>query len=114
MAEYVNIKYKGTVNKNVPTKETFEAALPASASITLTTAGWVDNAQTVTVNGILADETQQIIVVVPTDGSKTMYYECNVDCVSQAENKLTFNCKTVPTAELSVYINTIPIAKTNN
>lgn len=114
MAEYVNIKYKGTVDKNVPTKETFEAALPTTAIVNLTTAGWVDNAQTVTVNGVLVDETQQIIVVVPTDDSKTMYYNCNVDCVSQAENQLTFNCKTVPTTELSVYINTIPIVKTNN
>ena len=109
MAEYLNIKYKSNVDKNVPTKETFEAALPTTATVTLTTAGWVDNAQTVTVNNILADESQQIIIVVPNNDSKNTYYSCGVDCVAQTENQLTFNCKTVPESDLSVYVNTIPI-----
>lgn len=109
MAEYLNIKYKSNVDKNVPTKETFEAALPINEMINLSNASWVKNLQTVTVNGILADESQQIIIVVPNNDSKNTYYSCGVDCVAQAENQLTFNCKTVPESDLSVYVNTIPI-----
>lgn len=75
-----------------------------SAAITLTAGGWQNNAQTVTVSGILADETKQLIQPVPSAASREAYLEANVMATAQAANSLTFTCDTVPTGNLTVYI----------
>ncbi len=75
-----------------------------SAAVTLTAGGWQNNAQTVTVSGILADETKQLIQPVPSAGSREAYLEANVMATAQAANSLTFTCDTVPSGNLTVYI----------
>ena len=72
--------------------------------ITLTTAGWADNQQTVTLTGVSADEDSQFILPTPATASRTMYNDCDIQCITQAANSLTFSCATVPTDALSVYI----------
>lgn len=75
-------------------------------SVTLTTSGWDSTAktQTVTVNGVSATETAQLITPVPALASQAAYYDAGIKCTGQAANSLTFTADTVPTADLTVYV----------
>lgn len=73
-------------------------------SVTLAAASWANKAQTVTVQGVLADETAQLIQPVPAAASMAAYYDAGVLATGQAANSLTFSCDTVPTADLTVYV----------
>lgn len=98
-----------TINKivnpsNLTTKEYVDSKSPKSKLVTLTTAGWSSNSQTVTVNGVLADEASQLIQPVPAIASMQAYMDAGILCTNQAANSLTFTCSTVPTTNISVYI----------
>lgn len=77
---------------------------PAVQTVTLTTSGWSSNTQTVTVSGVVASETAQLITPIPADASRSAYYEAGIMCTGQAANSLTFTCQTVPTSNLTVYV----------
>ena len=83
-------------------------AAPASkyVTITLSASGWDSTAktQTVTVTGVSATETAQLITPVPALASQTSYYDAGIKCTGQAANSLTFTADTVPTADLTVYV----------
>ena len=85
---------KGYVDSKAPTYNSF----------TLTTSGWSSNAQTVTVPGVSASETAQLITPMPKITSQSAYYEAGIMCTGQAANSLTFTCQTVPTSNLIVYV----------
>lgn len=78
--------------------------LPKQVSVILTAAGWSDNSQTVTVSGVLADETKQLIQPIPAIASQSDYYEAGILCTGQAADQLTFTCKELPTKDLTVYV----------
>ena len=80
------------------------APTPVYRTITLTASAWSNNAQTVTVNGVLADETKQLIQPMPAMASQSAYYGAEVLCSEQAANSLTFTCQNVPTEDLTVYV----------
>lgn len=80
------------------------ASPPTSTTVTLTAAGWSNNAQTVTVSGVSATETAQLIQPMPAMASQSAYYEAGVLCSGQAANSLTFTCQNVPTEDLTVYV----------
>lgn len=82
------------------------APMPKAHKVTLTVAGWdaFAKTQTVTVNGVLADESAQLIQPMPAMASQSSYYGAGVLCSGQAANSLTFTCQTVPTADLTVYV----------
>ena len=79
---------------------------PHATLVTLTTAGWNSTAktQTVTVSGILADESKQLIIPMPAAAFMTAYNDAGIQCTGQAANSLTFTAETVPTAAISVYV----------
>ena len=79
---------------------------PHATLITLTVAGWdsTTKTQTVTVSGILADESKQLIIPMPAVASMTAYNDAGIQCTGQAANSLTFTATTVPTAAISVYV----------
>lgn len=86
---------------------TASMAKPSAKKITLTTAGWNSSTkqQSVTVDGVVADTTQQEISPIPVDTSyDSAWKSCGIECVAQAANSLTFQCATVPTADIEVYI----------
>lgn len=80
------------------------AAKPALRTATLTPSGWSSNTQTVTVSGVSATETAQLITPTPAIASQSAYYEAGIMCTGQAANSLTFTCQTVPTSNLTVYV----------
>lgn len=85
-------------------KQYVDALKPLARTITLTTSGWSSNTQTVTVSGVSASETAQLITPTPAIASQSAYYEAGIMCTGQAANRLTFTCQTVPTSNLTVYV----------
>ena len=80
------------------------AAKALYTSVTLSQSGWSSLSQTVTVQGILADETQQQITPIPSLASQQEYYTAEVMVTAQAENSLTFTCAQTPASDLTVYV----------
>ena len=77
---------------------------PKAYPITLVASAWSSNSQTITVPGVLADETKQLIQPVPAIASQAAYLAAGVLCTGQAADSLTFTCQTVPTGNLTVYV----------
>lgn len=91
-------------------KSYVDSKSPTSVAITLTTSGWSSNTQTVTVSGVSATETAQLITPTPAIVSQSAYYEAGIMCTGQAANSLTFTCQTVPTSNLTVYVVIQPLS----
>lgn len=87
-----------------------DSKAPTSVTVTLTTSGWSSNTQTVTVSGVVASETAQLITPTPAIASQSAYYEAGIMCTGQAANSLTFTCQTVPTSNLTVYVVIQPLS----
>lgn len=85
------------VNEKIP-------SAPKSVSITLPASGWSSNTQTVTVQGVSATETGQLIQPVPAVASQAAYYAAGILCTNQAANSLTFTCQEAPSSDLTVYV----------
>lgn len=77
---------------------------PKAYPITLVASAWSSNSQTITVPGVLSDETKQLIQPVPAIASQAAYLAAGVLCTGQAADSLTFTCQTVPTGNLTVYV----------
>lgn len=87
---------------------------PAMPVITLTAAGWGDhNTQTVTVPGVLSDESAQLIFPTPAAASQVDFYKANIQCIAQAENALTFNANKTPAVDLTVYVGILEVQSGN-
>lgn len=78
-------------------------AIPKVLTLTLSTSGWSANSQTVTATGVLADETKQMIYIVPAAAYQSDYVSSGISCTAQGTNTLTFTCKKVPSKNLTVY-----------
>lgn len=91
-------------SRDAANKAYVDSKAPTSVAITLTTSGWSSNTQTVTVSGVSATETAQLITPTPAIASQSAYYEAGIMCTGQAANSLTFTCQTVPTSNLTVYV----------
>ena len=73
----------------------------ATASATLTAAGWGSKKQTVNVAGVT---TNNAILVTPAPSSFVAYGEAVVYCSAQGDGTLTFTCDEVPTVDLTVNV----------
>lgn len=74
-----------------------------TAPIVLNASLWNEsNRQTIPVDGSLADEEQQLVIVKPKRASRTLFNSCGIECVDQTDGALVFECKTVPEADISV------------
>lgn len=82
------------------------APMPKAHKVTLTVAGWDASAKTqkVTVSGVLADETKQLIMPMPAMASQNAYAAAGIACTLQEANALTFTAQTVPTEDIAVYV----------
>ena len=87
-----------------------KAAKPTRVTVSLSVTGWTQNSTTglytkaVTVSGVSATETAQMIHVTPANASRTAYMDAGVYASAQAANSLTFSASSVPTAALTVYV----------
>ena len=106
----VEVDFEPTTAKGVANKSYVDSKSPTSVAITLTTSGWSSNTQTVTVSGVSATETAQLITPTPAIASQSAYYEAGIMCTNQGTNSLTFTCQTVPTSNLTVYVVIQPLS----
>lgn len=72
--------------------------------IYLASTEWSNNLQTVRVEGVSANEIDQVIVVMPSTANQQVYYDSGVRAISQAQNKLTFQANNIPTIDLEIYV----------
>lgn len=87
------------------TEADVEGAKPMLRTATLTTSGWSSNSQTVTVNGVVANSSAQLIYVSPANkDSATAWGAAGVFCSAQGANSLTFVCDSTPSANITVNI----------
>ena len=70
-------------------------------TVTLSSSGWSNNQQAVTVNGVT---TNNDVIVAPDPASIATYGECGVYCSAQSSNKLTFKCISKPASNLTVNV----------
>ena len=80
---------------------------PKATLVTLTAAGWDTSTkkQTVTVSGVLADTSKQVIwVTQTTEAAIDAYLKAGIVPVAQAANAVTLRADTVPTADITVNI----------
>lgn len=75
-----------------------------TATVTLSTSGWSENAQTASVADVTADS---IVVVAPAPASRKAFIEADVYCSAQGNGTLTFSCEDVPSAVLTVNVQII-------
>lgn len=124
---YVQTDGGATGNNKVVVQGDLDEIKTTSVTVTLTADGWVDatavpppdsggttvtqiKQQTVTVSGVSASETAQLITPTPAIASQSAYYEAGIMCTGQAANSLTFTCQTVPTSNLTVYVVIQPLS----
>lgn len=83
------------------------AAKQTVVPITLTAAGWDDSTkrQVATVAGVLADASLQVIqMAFSSEAAILAYGAAGILAVAQGANSLTFQCSTVPEADIAVNI----------
>lgn len=84
--------------------------LGSATTITLLASGWSEThggyTQLVTVNGIVADTTQQLVNVNPYNDREQLAAICdaNIICVSQDTNTLTFSAESIPSIDVQFIV----------
>lgn len=81
------------------------ASIPVVKYITLLPLNWANNQQRMIIPGIIADESEQFIQVVPAIASQDAFIQYQIRCINQEENALVFSCATVPTENIHCYVN---------
>ena len=74
-----------------------------TSTVELLSSGWSDNKQTVIANDVTVNNTVLVAPEESKDNYET-YGKCNIRCVAQADNSLTFECKKVPNINIVVNI----------
>lgn len=85
-------------------RSSITAARPTVTLVTLKSTGWTSKTQTVTVAGISSDEAAQRIIPIAHADSRSAYNEAGCKGIGQGEGSLTFECETVPTVDLKVWV----------
>lgn len=100
------LKGNGSGGIVAATKGTDYASPPTACKVKLTVAGWNSSAKTqsVTIDGVSADEASQLLLPMPTAASKSAYDDAGIQMTGQAANSVTFTCDTVPTAAIEVWV----------
>ena len=89
-------------------KDLYQRAFIGRAAV-LYEADWdtTTQTQTIEVSGVISDQSQQIVHVIPKSGSIEPYVESHVLCIYQGEGELTFKYTTKPEEDLNIYIYTL-------
>lgn len=80
---------------------------PKAAQVTLTAAGWDSSTkkQTVTVSGVLADTSKQVIwVAFASEAALDAYMDAGIVPVAQGANTVTFRADKAPTTDIAVTV----------
>jgi hypothetical protein len=87
------------------TADGYEWAAPtgwhSTITVTLTSAWWSSNSQTVSATGVTASNT---VIVSPAPSDIADYADCGVYCSAQGSGTLTFVCDTEPSNDIDVNV----------
>lgn len=95
------LDYCSGVTSSIQTQLNSKQGAFSNTSVTLTSAGWSSNTQTVTVSGMTATK---IVWVSPAPASSADYSAGGVYCSAQGSNSLTFTCATQPSVDITVNV----------
>ena len=73
-------------------------------AVLLESGKWSNNKQTVTVNGLVADESKMAVIAQSAPANHVYYNECDIRCVAQGNNSLTFECTNIPSSNLTANV----------
>ena len=73
----------------------------STITVTLTSAWWSSNSQTVSATGVTASNT---VIVSPAPDDIADYADCGVYCSAQGSGTLTFGCDTAPSGDIVVNV----------
>lgn len=104
MAEYLD--QSGLTTLTTLIKTDLATLKPSACLVTLKASGWDSTAKTqsVTVNGVTADEASCMIIAMPAVANQSEYNDAGVNPTAQAANSVTFGCDTVPSVDLKVWV----------
>lgn len=85
----------------VPTTGGTMAVIGVNTTITLASANWSSNTQTVNVTGMTATG---VVMVSPDPTDQSAYTSAGILCTAQAAGTLTFTCDTVPSGDIDVNV----------
>ena len=71
---------------------------------TLPANGWDNKQQTITIQGVTSNETNQLIIVRPTNDYIEAYINSGIMCIAQGENELTFKCTATPLTDIDINV----------
>lgn len=97
----------GTEQKYARGDHVHPSERPKAAQVTLTTAGWDTSTkkQTVTVSGVLADTSKQVIwVAFASEAALDAYMDAGIVPVAQGANTVTFRADKAPTTDIAVTV----------
>lgn len=97
----------GTSSKAARADHVHPSERPKAAQVTLTAAGWDSSSkkQTVTVPGVLADTSKQVIwVAFASETALDAYMDAGIVPVAQGANTVTFRADKVPTTDIAVTV----------
>lgn len=90
-----------TLNKIIHNGDEYEFPRQKALVITLTSAWWTNNEQTVTATWVTANNS---VIVSPAPSSITDYTDWWVYCSGQSTDSLTFACSTTPSNDIDVNV----------
>lgn len=108
------MKYLGAItdDKDLVTKEYVDnhgggggGGTATAFTVNLTAAGWSNNTQTVTAQGVTVSN---LVIISPAAAYMDDYTDAGIKCTAQATNSLTFSCEFLPTAAITVNVGVIP------
>lgn len=78
---------------------------PKSRPVTLLANAWVDNRQTVSVEGVTKDPDSMVVIASPADKEKRkLCSDYDIYCIEQDDGLLTFECDTVPAVDIELNV----------
>ena len=74
-----------------------------TSTVELLSSGWVNKKQTIRANNVTANNA---VFVAPEESADNyeIYGKCNIRCIAQSDNSLTFECKKAPNINIVVNI----------
>ena len=107
-ATTAELNFVDGVTSNIQTQLNNKAAKSKVVTVTLSSSQWTESSsgytQKETVSGVSAKETDQMIHVVPSASSQSVYLEAGVYASGQAENSIIFIASEKPSVNLTVYV----------
>lgn len=85
---------------------TVEASKPQAYNVTLQASGWDSSAktQTVEVEGVVAEESSQMIIPMPSIAQQSVYNNAGIQMTNQGDGFVVFTAETVPTVDIQVWV----------